>query len=72
MTVQLCACPRRRRTVTSFRILRTYPERKMTFVLYFNLDCLSECDEIVFVLKCLTVAFLSVCLMLFYRLVLKF
>ena len=51
---------------------KSVPNRKMTFVIYWNLDCLSECDEIIFVLKCLVVTILVLCLMIFYRLLLKF
>jgi len=34
-----------------------YPP-KMTLVIYFDMDCLANCEEWVFVLKCFTVAFL--------------
>jgi len=31
----------------------------MTFIVYLNLDCFNECDEIIFVLKCLTITVLA-------------
>lgn len=34
-------------------------KRKMTFIVYLNLDCFNECDEIIFVLKCLTITVLA-------------
>lgn len=46
-------------------------KRKMTFVVYLNLDCFTECDELVFVFKCLTVAVIILCLAVIFRLLSK-
>jgi len=60
------------RTVCSVRLLQhSETPRKMTLVFFLNLDCLSECEEIIFVLKCLVVTVLALGLMLFYRILTK-